>query len=314
MELTELKHQIQTNDIRNFYIFAGEETGIMKIYIKQISKKSNKPIEYVDTVQSAFERSSRSGLVSKSKIIVVQDDKAFLRSENLWSRVANSVKRDILILVFSKIDKRSKFFKSNDYVAFNFMPAATLSHYISKVCPMNAENSTQLAEICECSYNRCMQECDKINSYVGYRESVLDPVTADMAFRLLLNNGTIYRPIGDITFKVVDAIMNRNNVKEIEQRMIQVRTIQEPRLLLISLLYNNFRSLLMYQSLPDKSKAEEVAGLSKFEIYSAKKHENRYSNNEIIRAMQILQSLEFGIKTGTVSEEISLDYFIAQVI
>ena len=38
MDLFELKKHIQGRMIQNFYIFAGEETGIMKIYIDQVAK------------------------------------------------------------------------------------------------------------------------------------------------------------------------------------------------------------------------------------------------------------------------------------
>ena len=314
MQLADLKKQIHSGDLKHFYIFAGEETGIMKLYLEQISKKLNKRIEYLDTVQAAFERTARAGLVANNKIFVVQDDKSFLRMENMWNRVSQVLRRDTLILVYSKIDKRSKFFKNNDFVAFDPMLPQNLAHYLIKACGINEQNAIQLANICERSYSRCMQECDKISAYVGYRQSVFDPITPDMAFRLLLSNGTIHKPIGDITFQVVDSIMDRNNVKEIEQRMMEVREIREPRLLLISLLYNQFRSLLMYQTLTDKSTASQVAGLSPHDIYAARKRANLYSTNEILRAMKILQELEFGIKSGTVSEEIALDYFIAQVI
>lgn len=314
MELVDLKKQIQSKAVLNFYVFAGEETGIMKEYLKQLSKVLNRPIEYLDTVQAAFERTSRAGLVSNPKLIVVQDDKAFLKAESMWARVGKGLRRDTLVLIFSKIDKRSKFFKENDYVAFNPMPPQVLAQYIMKASHMNEQNSTRLAEICECSYNRAMQECDKLNSYVSYRASVFDETTPDMAFRLLLNNGTIYQPIGDITFEIVESIMKRNDVKKIERMLMQAREIKEPRLLSLSLLYNNFRVQLMYQSLVDKSKAQETAGLTTREVNQAKYRDGIYKLPEVVRALQIIQSLEFGIKAGTVPEDIALDYLVAQVV
>lgn len=314
MELVDLKKQIQTKALHDFYVFAGEETGIMKEYLKKMSKVLNRPIEYLDTVQGAFERTSRAGLVSNPKLIVVQDDKSFLKAENMWARVGKGLRRDTLVLLFSKIDKRSKFFKEMDYVAFNPMPPQVLAQYIMKASHMNEQNSTKLAEICLCSYNRAMQECDKINSYLSYRESIADATTPDMAFRLLLNNGTIYQPIGDITFDIVEAIMNRNDVKRIEKMLMQARSIKEPRLLSLSLLYSNFRVQLMYQSLVDKSTAEQTAGLNKREIKTASYRDGKYSLPEVVRALQIIQSLEFGIKAGTVPEDIALDYLVAQIV
>lgn len=316
MDLAELKKHIHTRTIHNFYVFAGEEVGIMKEYINQISKVIDKPVEYIDSVSALVERVSRAGLVSRHKVYVVYEDKSFLKAESLWTRLPASVKKDNVILIYPKPDKRNRFFKSCEkfVVTFNLFAPQSLAHFIMKKVSMNEPNATQLAQICECSYSRCMQECDKINSYIGYRQSVSDPITPDMAFRLLLNSGAIYQPIGDITFEVIDDIMARTDVKRIEKRLFQVRTIQEPRLRLFSLLYNNFRALVMYMSLPDKSKADTEAGMSKRDIFVAQKYSNRYSLAEAIRALELIQSIEFGIKTGTIPEEISLDYFIAQVI
>lgn len=315
MQLVDLKRQIQSGSVLNFYVFAGEETGIMKHYINQLSKVLNRPIEYIDTVQSAFERTSRSGLVYNPKVIVVQDDKAFLKAESLWDRIGKGLKRDTLILVFSKIDKRSKFFKHfEDYVAFNPLPSQVLAQYIMKSSHLNEQNAVILADICQCSYNRAMQECDKLNSYVSYRTSICDEITPDMAFRLLLNNGTIYQPIGDITFEIVESIMKRNDVKKIEKMLMQARQIKEPALLSLSLLYNNFRIQLMYQSLIDKSNAEQTAGLTNREVKTAQYRDGVYKLPEVVRALQLIQSIEFGIKTGAIPEEIALDYLVAQIV
>lgn len=315
MDLFELKKHIQGRLIQNFYVFAGEETGIMKIYIDQVAKVTGLPIERLDTVQSVYQRTHRASLVSNKTLFVVQDDKLFLKDEKLWSKMSQILKGNYLILVYTKIDKRSKFFKQMDYVAFNPMPPEVLAKYIVRAVPISEASARGLAEICECSYNRCLQEADKINSYISYRDSINDAITPDMAYRLLVNEGAIYKPIGDITFQVVDAIMDRNSLPEIERCLVNVKAKSEPRLLLISLLYNNFRNLLMCQSTgADNPDLQQITGLSNFEISAAKRRIGRYSINELRRAMMILQELEFGVKTGLVDEAFSLDYFIAQVI
>ena len=315
MDLVELKKQIVTKSVNNYFVFTGTEIGIMRLYIDQISKVTNKPIEYMNTVESAYERFNKSGLVPMSKVIVVSDDKSYLKAEKLWNAVPKRLKSNILILIYHKPDKRSKFFKStNSVVSFNALPSNILAQYIMKKVSMSETNANQLAEVCECSYDRCMQECDKINTYIDYRKSIKDEVSCDMAFRLLLNEGIIYRPIGDITFSVVDAIMNRIDVYKIESMMKKVRQINEPKLLLFSLLYNNFRALLLYQTCPDKSKVTEVSGITAYEAKIAANRANRYSPQESLRALKLIQEIEFGVKTGKIAEDISLDYFIAMVI
>lgn len=70
----------------------------------------------------------------------------------------------------------------------------------------------------------------------------------------------------------------------------------------------------MYQTLPDKSKAAESAGLTSYEINSSRWNVDNYSDAELERALGILQSLEYGVKSGTIEEAIVLDYFVAMVI
>lgn len=41
MLISELKNNIVAGNIDNFYIFTGEEEGIMDIYIRQITKSSD---------------------------------------------------------------------------------------------------------------------------------------------------------------------------------------------------------------------------------------------------------------------------------
>lgn len=315
MDLFELKKHIQGRMIRNFYVFAGEETGIMKIYVDQIAKTINLPIERLDTVQSVYQRTHRASLVRSSTLFVVQDDKGFMKDEKLWGKMSQILKGNYLVLIYTKLDKRSKFFKQMDYVPFNPMTPEVLAKYIIKATPISEPSARGLAEICECSYNRCLQEADKINTYISYRESIGDSITPDMAYRLLVNEGAIHKPIGDITFEVVDAIMDRNSLPEIERCLKNVKAKSEPRLLLLSLLYNNFRNLLMCQTTgPDNPDIQALTGLTAFELNASKRRVGRYSNGELLRAMSLLQELEYGVKTGTVEEAFSLDYFIAQVI
>ena len=52
MTIIELKEQIIKNELSNFYVFVGEEIGIINIYLKQMSNKLNLPITRADSVLS----------------------------------------------------------------------------------------------------------------------------------------------------------------------------------------------------------------------------------------------------------------------
>lgn len=315
MDLLKLKTQIQNNSLYNFYLFVGEELGIMKIYLNQISNCLNKPLEWQDSIRNCLHTIQRSSLLASPKVYVVQDDSTFLKSEKLQKNISRNLKDNTLILIYTKADKRSKFWKNADYVKFNPLNPEMLANYIMKSVKLSTSNAVHLANICNCSYDRCLLEADKINQYTNYRNKIGENISADQAFRELLSEGVIYQPIPDITFKLVDAIMNRSNISEIQKYLILAKEKNEPKLLLVSLLYTNFRNLYMYQSLSDRDKdPQKRTGLTSFELRSAKYRLGNYSDSELLRAMKILQSLEYGVKSGEIFEAIILDYFVAMVV
>ena len=315
MELHILKHQIQTNSPSNFYIFVGDEIGQMRLYWNQIASKRNLEIEWMDSLQMLLMRVSKNSLISSSKLYIIQDDRTFSSNPKLWEVVPKKLKSNILIMVYTKLDKKSKLRKLNSCVVFEKLPAETLSNHIMKIVPLSKQSAMQLAEVCELSYDRCLLEADKIKCYMNYRESCDSPITADQALRLLLSEGAIYQPIGDITFNLVEAIVSRKNPKHIETLMIQAKQIQEPPLLTLSLLYNKYRALLLVKSLGNNTEdAATKTGLNNYEVKSALYSISRYELWELESIVKGIQELEYAVKTGGIKEEMALDYFVAKFI
>lgn len=317
MNLYEFQQQFKSNSLYNFYVFTGTETAIMRQYITRISVTAKKPVEWVESLQECLLRISRSVLVAAPKLFIVQDDRMFLSRPNLWSKMPSLLKKHTLILIYSKFDGRSKFVKQHEAVcvAFNKLPAETLSKYIMKKINLTETNAKSLAEVCECSYDRVLQEIDKIQAYADYRATTDSPITVDQAFRLCLSEGVIYRPIGDITFELVDAIVSRRDLNKIETLLIQAKLIQEPPLLTLSLLYNKYRSIMIYKSLGnDTENASERSGLTSSEIRTAKYNQSVYTLEELKNIVYSIQELEYGIKTGGIREDAAIDYFIAKYL
>ena len=63
MLISELKNSIVTGNLNNFYIFTGDEEGIMSIYIKQIVKKLGLTIKWVDSIQEVSKLLNLKSLV-----------------------------------------------------------------------------------------------------------------------------------------------------------------------------------------------------------------------------------------------------------
>ena len=79
-------------------------------------------------------------------------------------------------------------------------------------------------------------------------------------------------------------------------------------MVLLSVLYTNFRNLLLYQTDKDN------CGLSGWERKNVAFAKDNYSDGELIHALRILRKCEIGVKTGRISDEISVHYFLVNVI
>lgn len=319
MDLLTLQNQIRTHSLFNFYIFAGTETAIAGKYLQMMSKTLNKPIFRMDDINACLDTIAKISLLDEPRLYVVQDDKVFMRNPGMWRGVPKRLKSHTLVMLYSKMDKKSKFFKDKENakycVPFEPQPADILAESIVKVVPLSKEDATHLADICDCSYGRCMLEADKIKNYMDSQIAAGVEMTPHAAFSHLLEIDAIYRPVSEVTFKMVDAIMNRNNLKAIQAGLLHMKEQRESRLGVLTLLYNNFRNQLMYQSLGSNTDdAAERTGMTAYQCRLARYRSGRYSGPELKRALDIIQDLEFSVKTGLIDEAVSLDYFVAQVI
>ena len=112
MLISDLKNDIVAGNIRNFYIFTGEEEGIMDIYIRQICKKLGLTIKWADSIQEVSKQLNLKSLVKVRYLYLVRQDNAFKQEEKLWEMLKNGISGQHIILIQPEIDKRSsKFYK-----------------------------------------------------------------------------------------------------------------------------------------------------------------------------------------------------------
>lgn len=326
MKLHELQQQIISKKLDKLYIFYGEEVGIMDVYLSKIYSVISADIVRLETVQEAYTKMAQKKLSAGPRCFVVRDDKEFFKNDKVWGKVFSQVNSssDFLILIYSSMDKRSKFYKQNtdNLTEFEKLSADMLAKYIQKeLKDIDAQSAIKLAEVCECNYNRIMLECDKIKNYVhGYASNLLanglydDSMTYGKAMNILLKNGIIFQPIGDITFKFTDAILTRN-FKEAGEYLRQARLKGEPEIMVLSVLYSGFKQILMVQGLgKDQSEPVKRTGLTAWQVKMAKEKQGHYSIAELINALKVVRFAEKAIKTGELDAEMSMEYVIANIM
>lgn len=303
MEISDVKNMIKTGNFPKYLIFHGPEHAIMKIYIDMIAKKGGYKISYADSLINLMIGARTKSLFNVPHIYIVMDDKEFMTNDNMWS--FNGLKDDIVVFYYTSTDKRLKFWKhfKDEAVEFPLLDTRILTKYIQKDIDLSNESCEELIEICEHDYSRILLEIDKIKMYMG------DKLLPDDAFSILVSDGTIYRPAKDAIFDFVAAVLERNPSKAYNL-LDQSKRVGEANMVIISVLYNNIKTLLQVQSAKDYKKL----GLNGFAVKNVIKYKNNYSNGELVKAMKLLRKCEIGIKTGEIPDELSVDYFLVNTI
>lgn len=315
MEITEVKQHIKNKTLQPMYIFAGEELGIMDIYIRKIAEAIDTTPIVADSVASVIQRISNQSFVVKRSCFVVIEDNDFMKDETaLENFMSGKIQKDnILIAVSYSLDKRSKLYKQykTSIVEFNALPEANLKRYLAQKINLSDKNASKLIEVCENSYSRMMLEVDKIQQFRLELddETILSP---DAIFEYLLADGTIYQPPKDAIFDFVDAVLKRNSTLAFDL-LEQCYAIGENTMALLSVLYNNTKQVFQVQ-IYDGPDVADATGLSGWQIKCAKEKRNRYTDAELVRMMKLVRSVEKGIKTGEIEDRIAVPYILVSVM
>lgn len=319
MTVQEVKNQIKTNKVKNFYIFTGQESRVIDIYIDKIAECKNLEIQSVDFISDIYSKFFNKSLVTKNYCYVLRDDKELLLQEKLWQplSVENVQGNNLVILVLTNVDKRSKFYNrfKNDIVEFEHLPENILMKYIKKELPLNDNSCLKLIDICESDYNRILLELDKVywyaqECYVEFNGGI--GADYDGAFLDLVEQGVIYQPPKDAIFDFVDSVL-KGKVNQSFELLENCYGVGESNIVLLSVLYNNVKQVLQVQSCESNDIAK-TTGLTGWQIRNAKDKCGYYSIGDLVYFLKLIRKVEKGIKTGEIDESISVEYVLVNML
>lgn len=318
MNVAELKSKIKTNTLPNYLIFAGDEWKVQELYIQQIAKITGKEIKQIDSVAEIYHQVKNRSFVKNTVIYKVRDDKELITNEKLQKNIESVLGDNILIHILTNVDKRTKFYKSfkDSIIIFERLSDSMLKKYILKEIKLSESDLERLIDICEHDYGRILLEIDKIKWYQrstidGQWDGVEMLCTHD-CFRNLLKDGTIYEPPYDAIFDLVDAILGRK-VNKAFDLLQQSYDVGEATMVMLSVLYNNAKALLQVQTYKG-DKITQGTGLTGWQIKNVKHNVGKYSEEELIYIVRLVQKLESGIKTGKMEDEFAMQYLLTHIM
>lgn len=315
MTIIDLKDQIIKNNLSNFYIFTGTEIGIINIYLKQMSNKLGLPITRADSILSIYGKCQGGSLFGDSTgFYVIRDDRDFMKQEQLFDTIKTSIRKNVIVLLYDKIDSRLKFGKhfKDDIVAFEKLTPNVLKSYIKKEIPLSDKNIETLMEVCCGSYDMCMLEVDKISQFVMSGEIRGYDMTYDEAFTDLLECGVIYQPEETDVFKFTDAVCNRNKKLAFELEQVLMAN-NNSSINILGTLYNSMKSVMLIQVCESKN-ISEVTGLDNRLIYFNKKYVGKYSSGELVKAIKLISKVIEGVKNGWIDDVYATKFVLVNIL
>lgn len=315
MTLQELMISISNNNAPHYIILYGKEQKILELYINQIAK-NYQSIVYKDSVSDVVNAHRIKSLDKSKKLYIIDEDVPFLKAENAWSTIKSEFEKskDGLIIRYHVLDKGSKFYHNNkqNIVEFPYLSDNVLLQYINRDLPdLSEKNALSLIKYCNNDYGCILLEVDKIWQTQSSRLSNFNiNLDSNDCFEELDKQCLFHKEIGDITFELTAAVLGGYPEKAI-QKLDEAKRKGEPAMMISSILYNGFRNLLAYQGLgKNKQDAMERTGMTKGELWGCAKNVGGYSLEEVRRNMLACQSVESGIKMGTIDEDIALEYLV----
>ena len=314
MDFNNFKTLLKSREYSNFLIFTGDEWAVQKIYIEQLSKISKLEVKCIDAVTDIMPSLRNKNIISKSYLYVVRDDKELITNEKLQNRVESMLGQNILIILLTKLDKRTKFYNKykDTMVEFETLPDKVLTKYIRQQIPeMSDKNCSVLIEVCEHNYGRILLEIDKIKKYHdghrlpagGYYDSV---------FEDLIKSGIIYRPPQDVIFDLVEAILRRDITNSF-RLLKESYASGEATLVMLTVLFNNAKAVLQVQECKSKEVSKST-GLSGWQIMNANKLKGYYKSKKLEDILCLIQKIEVGIKTGKIEDRFAMEYLLCEIL
>lgn len=308
MDIVSLNQEIRDKKLSSsLYIFCGEEMEIMNDYIEKISSISNLPVMHIDSMDVIYHKIKNTSLFGTSYLYVIVEDGKYLKQQNsVWERFNQSnFGNDMVILIYSNLDKRSKFynFHKEDIVLFEKLSEKVLISLAIKKFGISQDNASRLAKRCDYSYGRMVREYEKINNYAKATNLDIDKAF-HKAFDLNLVVIDTKNVINDFIANVLDADYESTwFYKSI------MEASNEPHLKILSSLYIAIKSVMQIQDCQSKNR-ESILNKTGISIDNLERYESFkgiYPTHVLINALLNIRISEESIKSGNLDMEIALE-------
>lgn len=309
MNLVDLKTDIQNNKFQNVYIFYGDEHVVRDIYIDIICNRSGKQKNVVDSFASISSFIGQKSILLP-QVYVVNNDMDLLKDEKQWGTLLhNKSNTNIIILYYTSLDERTKFFKTfkDKTVKFDYLDEKILIKYITKEYDLSEDRCVRLINRCNSDYGKILNVCKKADIL-----SKVDNDKINHSYDILVKENQVPISLQSLELDFINSILDRH----LDYSMFVYNLIKDNinTLGILSALYTSFRNMLISQSCSSKNISSIIkrTGLDKYVIERSLKNHN-YTISEMVKTIKHIREYEMKLKQGVIEERNIIFYLIVDL-
>lgn len=293
MNIIELKNKIEDKTLDDSFLVLqySDVSFIARQYVEEISNFKNRPIVYVDSLDSIAE----SIFGDDGMLYVMNTDKITtpIKSSSLNNK----------IIICKSIDENVLVDLKEHVIEIPKLQQWQIRAYASKNLPgLSNEEVNWLCDITKDIY-RLSNEVDKIKIFNKKEQSSI--------FRLL-NEEDSYSDLNSNTiFNFTNAITKRN-IKAVKNILETIETMDVESMGVMSILYKSFKNIINVQM--NLNATHESVGMSQKQFNAIRYNLGKYTNGELVRIFDTITSIDSALKGGNLPETKIIEYLLINIL
>lgn len=320
----ELKKQIGANDIKQVYIFCGEEKYLAEFYLEKLLKIipdgglaefNRMVVEDAKTpTEDIVDYAETYPMMSEKKTLIMRDTGVFKSAseemKKLWLKIFSDFPEYLhVIFVETEIDKRSAIYKSAaakgcvvEFAKLSPVDAVTWieRRFLKEKKKIKKETAAYLVDICGSDLSILKNETDKLVDFCD------EEVTRSDIDRV------VSKTLNVRVFEMTDAVMNHDADTALKI-LSDMKTVKESAFKILYILFGTFDKMLCAQlMLKEGETSDTIAKKLKIPPFIAKKYMKKSFEEKFLAdsVMKIAQT-DLDIKEGRCDEWTALESFVA---
>ncbi len=284
------------NPNENIFVFYGEEKELINMEIMNLTQGRHVKVDNYDVLKKHMYTKSP---FTDSEWFVMYDDEDILAYD---FKVMRSRTPHKIILVYTKVDKRLKFFKDAKGHLFEFkrMKTNEMVRYIMTKLPVNKKNATFIADACCNSLQAVNNEIFKLNHIKKLTDEAIEEL--------------VVRNPEDQIFEMIDRVLRHD--KTAYQYYDDLIFLGESPVKMVSIMYGQFRNQLILGAYPNKTDKAiaDSTDLSYWQVKMSRHNAGFFPEARIVEILLQIQQLEVDIKTGKQDAKIGFEHLLANIL